>query len=46
MNQIVPVMVPQPKGEPIVVDRDEHPRADTSMEALARLSPPSARAAP
>src|SRR4051794_16085960 len=31
MNQIVPVMVPQPKGELVTVDRDEHPRADTSM---------------
>jgi len=39
MNQIVPVMVPQPKGEPVSVERDEHPRADTSMEALARLRP-------
>jgi len=38
-NQIVPVMVPQPKGEPLTIDRDEHPRADTSMEALARLRP-------
>jgi 3-oxoadipyl-CoA thiolase len=39
MNQIVPVMVPQPKGEPVEITRDEHPRADTSMEALARLKP-------
>ena len=39
MNQIVPVMVPQPRGEPLTFDRDEHPRADTSMEALARLRP-------
>ena len=39
MNQIVAVMVPQPKGEPLTVDRDEHPRSDTSMEALARLRP-------
>jgi len=38
-NQIVPVMVPQRRGEPVVVDRDEHPRPDTSMEALARLRP-------
>ncbi len=38
-NQIVPVMVPQPKGEPVMVVRDEHPRADTSREALARLRP-------
>ncbi|TAM79452.1 MAG: acetyl-CoA C-acyltransferase [Chloroflexota bacterium] len=38
-DQIVPVTVPQRKGEPIVVSRDEHPRRDTSMEALARLKP-------
>jgi 3-oxoadipyl-CoA thiolase len=38
-DQIVPVSVPQPKGEPILVDRDEHPRADTSLEALGRLKP-------
>jgi 3-oxoadipyl-CoA thiolase len=38
-DQIVPVPVPQRKGEPVVVARDEHPRADTSMEALARLRP-------
>jgi 3-oxoadipyl-CoA thiolase len=38
-NQIVPVMVPQPKGEPLEITRDEHPRADTSMEALAKLRP-------
>jgi 3-oxoadipyl-CoA thiolase len=36
-DEIVPVSVPQRKGEPIVVSRDEHPRADTSMEALAKL---------
>ena len=34
--EIVPVMVPQKKGEPLVVSRDEHPR-ETSYEALARL---------
>jgi 3-oxoadipyl-CoA thiolase len=38
-EQIVPVEVPQNKGDPIVVARDEHPRADTSAEALARLRP-------
>ena len=38
-NQIVPVMVPQPKGEPVEINRDEHPRADTSLAALARLRP-------
>jgi 3-oxoadipyl-CoA thiolase len=36
-NQIVPVMAPQAKGEPLEISRDEHPRADTSIEALARL---------
>ena len=38
-GQIVPIAVPQKKGPPIVVERDEHPRADTSAEALARLRP-------
>jgi 3-oxoadipyl-CoA thiolase len=38
-DQIVPISVPQLKGEPVVVDRDEHPRADTSAEALAKLRP-------
>jgi 3-oxoadipyl-CoA thiolase len=38
-TQIVPVSVPQRKGDPIVVTRDEHPRADTTAEALARLRP-------
>jgi 3-oxoadipyl-CoA thiolase len=38
-EQLVPVPVPQKKGDPIVVTRDEHPRADTSMEALAQLRP-------
>jgi 3-oxoadipyl-CoA thiolase len=37
--QLVPVSVPQAKGDPIVVGRDEHPRADTSAEALAKLRP-------
>ena len=35
-REIVPVKVPQKKGEPVVVDTDEHPR-ETSLEALARL---------
>ncbi|HEY7942152.1 MAG TPA: thiolase family protein [Candidatus Limnocylindrales bacterium] len=38
-GQMVPVLVPQPKGEPIVITRDEHPRADTTPDALARLRP-------
>ena len=38
-DQIVPITVPAKKGDPVVVTRDEHPRADTSAEALARLRP-------
>jgi 3-oxoadipyl-CoA thiolase len=38
-DQLVPVEVMGRKGEVTVVDRDEHPRADTSAEALARLRP-------
>jgi len=38
-DQIVPVEVPQRKGDPVVVTRDEHPRADTSLAALAKLRP-------
>jgi 3-oxoadipyl-CoA thiolase len=36
-DQIVPIPVPQKKGPPVVVDRDEHPRADTTAEALGAL---------
>ncbi len=35
-REIVPVTIPQKKGDPVVVDTDEHPRA-TTLEALARL---------
>jgi 3-oxoadipyl-CoA thiolase len=35
-KEIVPVIIPAKKGDPVVVDRDEHPR-ETSMEALGRL---------
>ncbi|MCV3736491.1 3-oxoadipyl-CoA thiolase [Rhizobium sp. TRM96647] len=38
-REITPVTIPQRKGEPVVVDRDEHPRA-TTMESLARLGTP------
>ena len=38
-GQLVPIEVPQRKGEPVVVGRDEHPRADSSFEALAKLRP-------
>jgi acetyl-CoA C-acetyltransferase len=37
--ELVPVTVPQRRGEPVVVGTDEHPRADTSLEALAALRP-------
>jgi acetyl-CoA acyltransferase len=37
--EIVPVAIPQRKGEPVIVDRDEGPRADSSLERLARLRP-------
>ncbi len=36
--EIAPVAIPQRKGDPVLVDRDEHPR-ETSVEALARLKP-------
>jgi 3-oxoadipyl-CoA thiolase len=38
-DQLVAIPVPQRKGDPIVVDADEHPRPDTTAEALARLKP-------
>jgi 3-oxoadipyl-CoA thiolase len=38
-GQLVPIEVPQRKGEAVVVARDEHPRADTTLEALAKLRP-------
>ncbi|MEO8652564.1 MAG: 3-oxoadipyl-CoA thiolase [Ramlibacter sp.] len=37
-REITPVTLPQKKGEPVVVSKDEHPR-ETSMEALAKLKP-------
>src|SRR6476659_3465270 len=38
-DEIVPVTVPQSKGDPLVVDTDEHPRPDTDLDKLARLRP-------
>jgi 3-oxoadipyl-CoA thiolase len=38
-EEIAPVTVPKPKGEPVVVDRDEHPRPATTAEALGKLRP-------
>jgi 3-oxoadipyl-CoA thiolase len=38
-EEIVPVVIPRPDGEPQVVDTDEHPRPDTTLEKLAALPP-------
>ena len=38
-EEIVPVTIPQRKGEPILVDKDEHPRPDTDAASLAKLRP-------
>jgi 3-oxoadipyl-CoA thiolase len=38
-QEIVPVNVPQRRGDPVVVDVDEHPRPDTTAESLAKLRP-------
>lgn len=36
-EEITPVTIPQRRGDPVVVDRDEHPRPDTTAEKLAKL---------
>jgi len=38
-EEIVPVSIPQKKGDPIIVDTDERPRRDTTLESLSRLRP-------
>jgi 3-oxoadipyl-CoA thiolase len=38
-TQLVPVPIPQRKGDPVLVARDEHPRPDTTAEGLAKLRP-------
>ena len=38
-EEIVPVEIPQRKGDPLLIDVDERPRRDTSLEALAKLRP-------
>lgn len=38
-NEIVDVIIPQRKGDPIVFNKDEHPRAGTTVEGLAKLKP-------
>ena len=39
VEEIVPVTVPQRRGDAVVVDRDEHPRAGSTIEGLAKLRP-------
>ena len=39
-KEIVPVTIPQRKGDPVVVSKDEHPRAGTTVETLAKLGTP------
>ena len=38
-EEIVPVSVPQRKGDPVIFDTDEHPRADSTIEGLQKLRP-------
>lgn len=38
-EEIVPVSIPQKKGDPVLVDTDERPRRDTTIESLSRLRP-------
>jgi 3-oxoadipyl-CoA thiolase len=38
-EEIIPVSIPQKKGDPVLVSKDERPRRDTSLEALAKLKP-------
>ncbi|MGH1479111.1 MAG: 3-oxoadipyl-CoA thiolase [Geminicoccales bacterium] len=39
-KEMTDVIIPQRKGDPIIVDQDEHPRAGTTIEKLAKLPPP------
>ncbi|MFN7168596.1 MAG: acetyl-CoA C-acyltransferase, partial [Pannonibacter sp.] len=39
-REIVPVSISQRKGDPILIDKDEHPRADTTLDGLAKLKAP------
>ena len=38
-DQILPIEIPQKKGAPLIINTDEFPRADTSLEALSKLKP-------
>jgi 3-oxoadipyl-CoA thiolase len=39
-SELIPVEIPQRKGKPLVVSRDEHPRPETTLEQLAKLPTP------
>src|SRR5690606_20957249 len=39
-REIIPITIPQRRGDPIVVEKDEHPRPGTTIEALAKLPTP------
>ena len=45
-EEIVTVAVPQRKSEPLLIDTDEHPRADTNLQSLAKLRPIRAKIDP
>jgi 3-oxoadipyl-CoA thiolase len=38
-QEIIPVPIPQKKGDPLLFAQDEHPRADTTLDALSKLKP-------
>ena len=38
-HEIIPVVIPQRKGDPVIIDTDEHPRASTTLEGLNKLKP-------
>jgi len=38
-QEIIPISIPQKKGDPKIVDTDERPRRDTTMESLSKLKP-------
>ena len=42
-EELIPVEIPQRKGDPVIVDMDEHPRPGTTIEALAKLRPAFAK---
>ena len=38
-EEIIPIDIPQRKGPPLIFDKDEHPRSDTTLDGLAKLKP-------